>query len=51
MTDYLKLVCAFCLGMALGNYEGDQLTFKDCATAGQAKMAGGGDIRCSIKEK
>lgn len=50
MTDYLMLVCIFLVGMALGNYEGDQLTFKDCAMKGEAKMAGGGVIRCGIKE-
>jgi hypothetical protein len=33
-----------------GNYTGDQLTVRDCATKGEAKMMGGGIIQCSVKK-
>lgn len=45
---YIEWFAVFLIGMALGNYEGAQLTFKDCAIKGEAKMAGGGSIRCGI---
>ena len=51
MNDYIMFACIFCCGVLFGNFEGDQATFRDCAMSGEAKMAGGGVIRCGIKEK
>lgn len=42
------LAVAFIL---FGNYLGDQKTLVNCATTGQAKMAGGGTINCTVKNK
>lgn len=48
MKDYVfALVFGLCLG-GIGNWIGDQATLRDCATRGEAKMAGGGIIQCTV---
>jgi len=47
--NYIVFFVVFCWGMWFGNLAGDQATFRDCAMKGEAKMAGGGVIRCGIK--
>ena len=48
MSNYFLGICLLLFGIIIGNYEGDQATLRDCATKGEAKMVGGGTIRCNV---
>jgi hypothetical protein len=47
-TNVVYILIAFFIGYQVGNHDGDQATIRDCATAHQAMMAGGGAISCSV---
>lgn len=36
-------------GIFIGNYMGDQATFRDCATTGRAVMYSGGAVECKVE--
>lgn len=44
-------VVALLLGTLIGKLQGDQATLRDCATKGEAKMASGGIIECTVKKE
>ena len=48
MKSFLETILLLVVGSMLGNCSGDQLTIKDCATKGEAKMLGGGAITCNV---
>src|ERR1700744_63779 len=45
----MKLLLALMIGSILGNYLGDQQTIIDCVERGQARMLGGGTVRCEVQ--
>lgn len=47
----LVMALGLFIGAAIGNQQGDQATLRDCATRGEAKMAGGGSIKCEVKRE
>ena len=44
------LVSAFFSSIAT-NCSADQATLRDCATKGEARMAGGGTIECTVRKE
>lgn len=45
-----KLAIGFCIGVHFGNWGGDQLTLRNCATSYRAQMYGGGSVVCLVEE-
>jgi hypothetical protein len=50
MDILISIVLCVCFLM-LGNHLADHATLKDCATTGEAKMLGGGTIKCEVKKE
>lgn len=42
------LASLFISGLFVGNYLGDQTTFRACAATGSALMFGGGKVNCEV---
>lgn len=50
MDDVFCLVVTLVIGIAAGNYLGDQKTIRDCYADGHAKMSGGRSIKCTAQK-
>lgn len=48
MKALLLILLGLVIGVGVGNHNGDQATLRDCATAGKAKLKGGGSISCTV---
>ena len=50
-SNLVTMLFYFLVGVLFGNLEGDQATLRDCATKSEAKMVGGGVVKCEVKRE
>jgi len=48
MKSMVVVVIGFCFGVLYGNYDGDQVTVRNCTARNYARMAGGSTIKCEV---
>jgi hypothetical protein len=48
MKSVVVVVIGFVVGSLYGNYDGDQMTVRNCAARNYARMAGGSTIKCEV---
>jgi len=48
--DFIIAEVFLLIGLCTGNYLGDAVTLRDCATKGRAVMDSGGTIICEVKK-